>query len=72
MADPVAVVENAGATVARLVRGRVLAETNDVRFRDGFVDLLPGEVARLRFEAAGEIRGVAVSAQNAASVEVTI
>ncbi len=68
----VAVVENAGATVARLVRGRVLAETNDVRFRDGFADLLPGEVARLRFEAAGEIRGVAVSAQNAAPVEVTI
>jgi hypothetical protein len=64
-------VRNAGDVVARLVRGAVRASgTLDHRFRDGFVDLLPGEEATLRFETAdaGATDGVELSAQNAAPV----
>ena len=64
-------VENVGQIVARLVRGRVWSEhTNDHRFLDGFVDLLPGETARLRFECAGApsvVSGVELRAQNGAT-----
>lgn len=64
-----AVVRNAGSVLARLVRGVVVTEaTRDHRFRDGFVDLLPGESARLRFEAAcrlDDFVAVELTAQNA-------
>lgn len=70
----VAVVRNAGGRLARLVRGAVrTSATADHRFRDGFVDLLPGETARLRFEAGcrpEELEGVDVSAQNTATAAV--
>ena len=65
-------VENTGQVVARLVRGRVWSDrTNDHRFLDGFVDLLPGETARLRFECAGApnaVSGVELRAQNGATI----
>ena len=69
-----AVVTNTGPAIARLVRGVVTGATgSDHRFRDGFVDLLPGESASLRFETGdgappeigGPEIGVEVSAQNA-------
>jgi len=64
-----AVVTNTGSAIARLVRGVVTGTTgSNHRFRDGFVDLLPGESTRLRFETGdGESPeiGVEVSAQNA-------
>lgn len=71
-----AVVTNTGSAVARLIRGVVTGtEGPDHRFRDGFVDLLPGESAALRFESAGSspysIR-VEVSAQNAPAVVATL
>jgi Putative glutamine amidotransferase/Exo-beta-D-glucosaminidase Ig-fold domain len=64
-------VRNRGAVVARLVRGSVVAATADSRFRDGFVDLLPGEDVELRFECAGRgdaIEAVELRAQNASPV----
>lgn len=60
-------VENTGRIVARLVRGTVEAPTLDSRFRDGFLDLLPGERAELRFEAAclpDAIAGLTINGQN--------
>jgi beta-mannosidase len=66
-------VRNRGAVVARLVRGSVVAATADSRFRDGFVDLLPGEDVELRFESAGggdAIEAVELRAQNASPVRV--
>lgn len=64
-----AVVTNTGSAIARLVRGVVTGTTgSNHRFRDGFVDLLPGESTQLRFETGdGESPeiGVEVSAQNA-------
>lgn len=67
-------VTNIGTSLAHLVRGRVHATTLDHRFRDGFVDLLPGESAELRFEAscAPEDISVELSATNAASVTVAL
>ncbi len=63
------VVRNRGSVVARLVRGEVVtAATLDHRFRDGFVDLLPGQEVRLRFEAAcrpEDIDTLDISAHNA-------
>jgi hypothetical protein len=63
------IVTNTGGTVARLVRGTVVAGgERDHRFRDGFVDLMPGERASLRFEAGcdrGAIDAVEVRGQNA-------
>lgn len=71
----VAVVRNRGDRLARLVRGAVVtAATTDHRFRDGFVDLMPGESARLRFEAGCEpdaLAGIDVSAQNVAAIRVS-
>jgi hypothetical protein len=68
----VVAVRNAGPVVARLVRGSVVCEGSpDHRFRDGFVDLLPGEEARLRFDAgvpAARVQGVELWAQNATPV----
>jgi beta-mannosidase len=68
------VVTNTGDVVARLIRGRVLSDaTRDHRLRDGFVDLMPGQEAVLRFEAAcgtGEVEGVEINAQNVAPVVV--
>ncbi|MFN8221732.1 MAG: glutamine amidotransferase [Gaiellales bacterium] len=66
-------VHNVGERVARLVRGSLECETSDWRFRDGFVDLLPGERANLRFEAGVRPDGVgavAVSAQNSERLTV--
>lgn len=65
-------VRNAGSVAARLVRGSVEAATADCRFRDGFVDLLPGEEATLRFEARGPVDAVEVRAQNAPPVRVAV
>jgi beta-mannosidase len=63
------IVTNTGGTVARLVRGTVVAGgERDHRFRDGFVDLMPGERASLRFEAGCDraaIDAVEVRGQNA-------
>ena len=63
-------VTNTGTTVARLVRGVVLAgDERNHRFRDGFVDPMPGERASLRFEAGCDragIEAIEVRAQNAA------
>jgi beta-mannosidase len=67
-------IRNEGPVLARLVRG--VARTDDRavgRFRDGFVDLLPGEGHSLRFEAPcgpDQRLEVDVSAQNAPAVEV--
>lgn len=60
-------VRNTGSVVARLVRGTVIeggTAVPDSRFRDGFVDLLPGEEAVLRFEWSGSAEAVEVRAQN--------
>ncbi len=65
-------VRNTGSVVARLVRGAVQGEG---RFRDGFVDLLPGEEAVLRFEVGGSGAGggrVELRAQNAEPVVMSV
>lgn len=65
-------VTNTGGIVARLVRGVVDAPTTDSRFRDGFVDLMPGGSAQLRFEARCTpdlITGLTLRGQNG---EVTV
>ena len=68
-------VRNGGGVLARLVRGVVVASgSNGHRFRDGYMDLLPGEEAMLRFESdsASATQGVSLSAQNASAVLVAI
>jgi beta-mannosidase len=68
-------VRNAGGVVARLVRGVVsTAGDPDHRFRDGFVDLLPGESAILRFESAvfEGTEGVTLAAQNAPALHLLV
>lgn len=68
-------VRNAGPVVARLVRGTVRsAGTLDDRFRDGFMDLLPGGSVTLRFESAAGpgTESVTLSAQNAEPVIVRL
>ncbi|MDQ2965354.1 MAG: glutamine amidotransferase [Chloroflexota bacterium] len=66
---------NEGPVVARLVRGAVLTDgTQQHRFRDGFVDLLPGETCDLRFEAGCQpnaIAGLVVSGQNVEPTHIT-
>lgn len=68
-------VVNEGPVVARLVRGAVLTNgTRQHRFRDGFVDLLPGETCDLRFEAGCQpnaIAGIVVSGQNAEPTHIS-
>jgi hypothetical protein len=57
--------------VARLVRGRVEAPAPaSGRFRDGFLDLMPGEEARLRFEV--EERGASAAAGNGARAALEV
>jgi beta-mannosidase len=67
-------VRNVGGVVARLVRGVVEAgDSTDHRFRDGFVDLLPGESRTLRFEADDDHAvGLSLSGQNVPAVTVPI
>lgn len=65
-------VRNTGGVAARLVRGSVETATADWRFRDGFVDLLPGEEVTLRFESSGCVDAIEVRAQNAAPVRVAV
>ncbi len=60
-------VRNVGTVTARLVRGNVEAATADHRFRDGFVDLLPGGTCSLRFEVGArpeQIQSVVIRGQN--------
>jgi beta-mannosidase len=64
-------VRNTGGIVARLVRGAVAGGNPDCRFRDGFVDLLPGEEAVFRYEAAGA-GVVEIRAQNSGTVELPL
>jgi hypothetical protein len=69
-------IRNEGPELARLVRGVARTEGRVVgRFRDGFVDLLPGEGRTLRFEAPQRLDQrleVAASAQNAPAVEIVV
>jgi beta-mannosidase len=68
-------VRNAGEVVARLVRGSVRGPGSDWRFRDGFVDLLPGEEALLRFETAAAvdtIEALKLRGQNTATASVRL
>jgi beta-mannosidase len=71
-----AMVTNTGSAIARLVRGVVVGSAgSNHRFRDGFVDLLPGETTKLRFEAEDGERqpiGIEVSAQNVPPVMATL
>lgn len=70
------VVRNAGPVVARVVRGTIrTAATRDWRFRDGFVDLLPGEERALRFESACRpeaIEALELRGQNTAATSVPV
>jgi beta-mannosidase len=68
-------VRNTGLVVARLARGTVVCGGDvvcDSRFRDGFVDLLPGEEAVLRFEWSGSADAVEIRAQNAPAVRASL
>ncbi len=68
-------VRNAGPVVARLVRGSVRGPGSDWRFRDGFVDLLPGEEALLRFETTAtpdEVEALELRGQNASPARVQL
>jgi beta-mannosidase len=69
-------IRNEGPVLARLVRGVAMTDGEAIgRFRDGFVDLLPGEGCSLRFEAPYRPEQpliVGVSAQNAPPVQVTV
>jgi beta-mannosidase len=69
-------IRNEGPVLARLVRGVARTEGRAVgRFRDGFVDLLPGEGRTLRFEAPQRLDQrleVAASAQNSPAAEIVV
>jgi beta-mannosidase len=69
-------IRNEGPVLARLVRGVARTGGRVVgRFRDGFVDLLPGESRSLRFDAPyapGQPIELEVAAQNAPAVRIVV